>query len=145
MIVFTRSSPIMEVLTGIMIALLIYYSGKLIIKDELAINNFFSFLAAMMLAYQPVRSLTTLNLSVSTGLSAAKRIIPIIDTKNEIIESDTQKKLDIKNCNIKFENCEFKYGASENIILSSELLSLISPYLAIIFDNTRRIRSKDKP
>ena len=123
-IVFTRASPIMEVLTGIMIALLIYYSGKLILKDELAINNFFSFLAAMMLAYQPVRSLTTLNLSVSTGLSAAKRIIPIIDTKNEIIDSDTQKKLDIKNCNIKFENCEFKYGASENIILSNLNLNI---------------------
>ena len=119
MIVFTRSSPIMEVLTGIMIALLIYYSGKLIIKDELAINNFFSFLAAMMLAYQPVRSLATLNLSVSTGLSAAKRIIPIIDTKNEIIESKTQKKLDIKKCDIKFENCHFKYGASENVVLNN--------------------------
>ena len=124
MIVFTRSSPIMEVLTGIMIALLIYYSGKLIIKDELAINNFFSFLAAMMLAYQPVRSLATLNLSVSTGLSAAKRIIPIIDTKNEIIESKTQKKLDIKKCDIKFENCHFKYGASENLVLNNLNLNI---------------------
>ena len=124
MIVFTRSSPIMEVLTGIMIALLIYYSGKLIIKDELAINNFFSFLAAMMLAYQPVRSLATLNLSISTGLSAAKRIIPIIDTKNEIIESKTQKKLDIKKCDIKFENCHFKYGASENVVLNNLNLNI---------------------
>ena len=50
----------MEVLTGIMIAILIFYSGNLIIKDELGIGNFFSFLAAMMLAYQPVRSLATL-------------------------------------------------------------------------------------
>ena len=91
-IVFVRASPIMEVLTGIMIALLIFYSGKLIIEDELAINNFFSFLAAMMLAYQPVRSLATLNLSISTGLSAAKRIIPIIDTKNEIVEKEMYKK-----------------------------------------------------
>ncbi|MDC2996345.1 ABC transporter transmembrane domain-containing protein, partial [Candidatus Pelagibacter sp.] len=123
-IVFTRASPIMEVLTGIMIALLIYYSGKLILKDELAINNFFSFLAAMMLAYQPVRSLTTLNLSVSTGLSAAKRIIPIIDTKNEIIESETRKKLDIKKCDIKFENCDFKYGASENPVLNNLNLNI---------------------
>ncbi len=123
-IVFTRASPIMEVLTGIMIALLIYYSGKLILKDELAINNFFSFLAAMMLAYQPVRSLATLNLSVSTGLSAAKRIIPIIDTKNEIIESGIQKKLDIKKCDIKFENCDFKYGASENMVLNNLNLNI---------------------
>ena len=123
-IVFTRASPIMEVLTGIMIALLIYYSGKLILEDELAINNFFSFLAAMMLAYQPVRSLTTLNLSINTGLSAAKRIIPIIDTKNEIIESETKKKLDIKKCDIKFENCDFKYGASENPVLNNLNLSI---------------------
>ena len=55
--VIVRISPIMEVLTGIMIAVLIFYSGKLIAKDELSVNNFFSFLAAMMLAYQPVRSL----------------------------------------------------------------------------------------
>ena len=118
-IVFVRASPIMEILTGIMIALLIFYSGKLIMSDELAINNFFSFLAAMMLAYQPVRSLATLNLSISTGLSAAKRIIPIIDTKNEIIENDIQKKLIVKKCDIKFENCNFKYGNSENIVLNN--------------------------
>ena len=124
-IVFVRASPIMEVLTGIMIALLIFYSGKLIMSDELAINNFFSFLAAMMLAYQPVRSLATLNLSISTGLSAAKRIIPIIDTKNEIIESETQKKLDIKKCDIKFENCNFKYGTSENTVLNNLNMSIV--------------------
>ncbi len=124
-IVFTRASPIMEVLTGIMIALLIFYSGKLIIDDQLAINNFFSFLAAMMLAYQPVRSLATLNLSISTGLSAAKRIIPIIDTKNEIVETETKKGLEIKNCNIKFENCNFKYGTSENTVLHNLNMNIV--------------------
>ena len=82
--VYLRSTPIMEVLTGLMIALLIFYSGKLIINGELNINNFFSFLAAMMLAYQPVKSLTKVNVSIGQGLSAAKRIIPIIDSKNEI-------------------------------------------------------------
>ena len=124
-IVFTRASPIMEVLTGIMIALLIFYSGKLIVDDQLAINNFFSFLAAMMLAYQPVRSLATLNLSISTGLSAAKRIIPIIDTKNEIVESEIQKSLEIKNCDIKFENCNFKYGTSENTVLHNLNMNIV--------------------
>ena len=77
-------SPIMETLTGIMIAILIFYSGKLIIKGEIDINNFFSFLAAMMLAYQPVRSLSTLNMVLNQGLSAASRILPIIDQKNKI-------------------------------------------------------------
>ena len=82
--VYIRSTPVMEFLTGIMIAILIFYSGKLIMNDQLGINNFFSFLAAMMLAYQPVKSLTKVNIMFSQGLSAAKRILPIIDTKNEI-------------------------------------------------------------
>ena len=76
----------METLTGIMIAGLIFYSGKLIVDGTLDINNFFSFLAAMMLAYQPVRSLATANMGINQGLSAAKRILPIIDEKNSIIE-----------------------------------------------------------
>ena len=118
-IVFVRASPIMEILTGIMIALLIFYSGKLIMTGELAINNFFSFLAAMMLAYQPVRALATLNLSISTGLSAAKRIIPIIDTRNEIVEDVNANELKIRNCEIKFENCNFKYKTSNNLIVNN--------------------------
>ena len=79
--VLVRISPIMEILTGIMIAILIFYSGKLIANDELSVNNFFSLLAAMMLAYQPVRSLSTLNIIFNQGLSAAGRILPVIDTK----------------------------------------------------------------
>ena len=72
--IMVRASPIMETLTGAMIALLIYISGKLILQGQLDVNNFFSFLAAMMLAYQPVRSLATLNMAINQGLSAARRI-----------------------------------------------------------------------
>ena len=85
-IVFVRATPIMETLTGFMIAILIFYSGKLITNNELGINNFFSFLAAMMLAYQPVRALATLNIGINQGLSAANRILPIIDNKINIIK-----------------------------------------------------------
>ena len=123
-IVFVRASPIMEILTGIMIALLIYFSGKLIINGELEINNFFSFLAAMMLAYQPVRALATLNLSINTGLSAAKRILPIIDTKNKIVEKENNIEFKINKGEIKFENCSFKYNKSENLVLDSLNISL---------------------
>ncbi len=124
-IIFNRASPIMETLTGFMIALLIFYSGKLIINDELDINNFFSFLAAMMLAYQPVRSLATLNITINQGLSAAKRILPIIDTKNEITDKNAGQKLEIKNCEIKFDKCNFKYSKSENLVLKN--LNLVMP------------------
>ena len=107
--IFVRVSPIMETLTGIMIALLIFYSGKLIIKGEIDINNFFSFLAAMMLAYQPVRSLATLNMGVQAGLSAARRILPVIDEKIEIKDDINCKELDIKNGEINFNDVCFKY------------------------------------
>ena len=80
--VYIRATPIMEILTGIMIAILIFYSGKLIMNDQLSLNNFFSFLAAMMLAYQPVKSLATINVGIGQGLSAAKRILPIVDMES---------------------------------------------------------------
>jgi len=116
-VVIVRISPIMEVLTGIMIAILIFYSGKLIANDELSVNNFFSFLAAMMLAYQPVRSLSTLNVIVNQGLSAAGRILPVIDTKNLIKDSENAKQINIKNANIKFKDVLFSYKKSDGDVL----------------------------
>ena len=117
--VYVRLSPIMETLTGFMVAILIFYSGKLMAKGEVDINNFFSFLAAMMLAYQPVRALSTLNMVINQGLSAASRIIPIIDQKNEIRNSDNAKSLIIKNANINFSNLNFSYEIEEGKTLES--------------------------
>ena len=117
--VYVRMSPIMETLTGVMIAILIFYSGKLISKGELEINNFFSFLAAMMLAYQPVRALSTLTMNLNQGLSAASRILPIIDQKNNINEIEDAKPLFIKNSEIKFKNVDFAYDIKESFTLKS--------------------------
>ena len=111
--VFVRMSPIMETLTGVMIAVLIFYSGILMSRGELDINNFFSFLAAMMLAYQPVRSLSTLNMVLNQGLSAGSRILPIIDQKNNIADSSHAKPIQVKNSNIKFQNVSFYYEKDE--------------------------------
>ena len=116
-VVFVRMSPIMETLTGIMIAILIFYSGKLMAENKLDINNFFSFLAAMMLAYQPVRSLSTLNMVLNQGLSAASRILPIIDNKNKINDLESSKDLYVKKANINFENVKFSYNEEENKVL----------------------------
>ena len=117
--VLVRASPIMEILTGIMIAGLIFYSGKLILKNELDINSFFSFLAAMMLAYQPIRSLATLNIGINQGLAAAKRILPIIDMKNQIIETEKPNNLEIKKGEIRFNKVRFKYNDDERDVLKS--------------------------
>ena len=115
--VLVRMSPIMEVFTGIMIAILIYYSGKLIVKDQLEVNNFFSFLAAMMLAYQPVRSLSTLNIVINQGFSAASRILPVVDIENLIKDKNNAQDLNLKNAKIDFRNVTFKYENEEKEVL----------------------------
>ena len=118
--VYIRSTPVMEILTGIMIAILIFYSGKLIISGELAINNFFSFLAAMMLAYQPVKTLTKVNVAIEQGLAAANRILPIIDINNEINLNEDKDKFNISEGNIIFENVDFTYKSNpENKVLQN--------------------------
>ena len=118
-IVFVRMSPVMETITGIMIAVLIFYSAILISKNELDINNFFSFLAAMMLAYQPVRALSTLNMIYNQGLASASRILPIIDQKNKIQELEFAKPIDITNAEIKFKNLDFSYEIENKKTLKS--------------------------
>ena len=118
--VFIRAAPIMEILTGIMIALLIFYSGKLIMNDQLSLNNFFSFLAAMMLAYQPVKSLATINVGIGQGMSAGKRILPIIDIKNLIGLNEDKSKIDFKNGDIVFRNINFNYSSNlDNKVLKN--------------------------
>src|SRR6056300_2118950 len=106
-IVFNRASPIMEFLTGIMIAIMIFYAAKLISNNELEVGNFFSFLAAMMLAYQPVRSLATLNISIQQGLSGARRVLPIVESEPTIKDLSSAKKINIKVGKIIFKNVNF--------------------------------------
>ena len=122
--VYVRMSPIMETLTGIMIAILIFYSGKLALNDEIEIGNFFSFLAAMMLAYQPVRALSTMNMILKQGLSAANRILPIIDNQNKIADHEDAQDINITHSNIKFDNINFQYNADEKDVLTNINLNI---------------------
>ena len=107
--IMVRATPVMEALTGFMIAGFIFYSGKLISTGELQINNFFSFLAAMMLAYQPIRSLATINMLIHQGTTASKRIFDVIDAPIETKNDPTLPSLKLKNCDIKFNNVSFIY------------------------------------
>ena len=104
-----RAGPIMETLTGLMIGGFIFYSGKLINAGELEVNNFFSFLAAMMLAYQPIRSLATINMAIYQGAAASKRIFTVTDKPINIKNNDNLPDLNINKCNIEFSGVDFKY------------------------------------
>jgi subfamily B ATP-binding cassette protein MsbA len=110
--VIIRATPIMEALTGFMIAGFIVFSGRLISAGELGVNNFFSFLAAMMLAYQPIRSLATINMAAYQGAAAFKRISEIIDKEIEVKEIPSAPKLILNNSNIRFNHVGFKYNST---------------------------------
>ena len=112
--VLIRATPIMETLTGLMIAGFIYFSGFLIAQGEIGINNFFSFLAAMMLSYQPIRSLATLNMAIYQGVAAAERIFKIIDEKIQIKDEEKFPELKVKNADIKFQDVSFQYKTGKD-------------------------------
>ena len=123
--VLVRAQPIMELLTGIIIASFIYFTGKMIATGEIQINQFFSFLTAMMLAYQPIRSLATINILFYQGATAAERVFGVIDTQVSIKEIESLASLKIDKSNIKFKNVSFSYpktevAAIENINFSVE-------------------------
>ena len=129
--VMIRATPIMETLTGFMIAGFIFYSGKLISTNELQINNFFSFLTAMMLAYQPIRSLATMNLTIYQGTAAAQRIFSVIDQPIVTKNNSTLPDIKINKSNIKFENISFHYSntnekAVKNININIDGGSLVA-------------------
>jgi len=111
--ILIRATPIMEILTGIMIGGFIYYSGFMIAAGEMQINNFFSFLTAMMLAYQPIRSLATINMLFYQGAVGAERVFGILDAEPTIKEIDSAPSLNIKKGNIKFEEVNFAYPQTE--------------------------------
>ena len=111
--IIIRATPIMECLTGIMIAGFIYYSGFMIASGEMQINNFFSFLTAMMLAYQPIRSLATINMLFNQGAVGADRVFNILDAEPNIKEISSAPNLNVKRGDIKFEKISFSYPNTE--------------------------------
>ena len=122
--VMVRMTPIMEALTGFMIAGFIVFSGKLISSGEIGVNNFFSFLAAMMLSYQPIRSLATINMAAYQGAAAFKRISEIIDGEIKIKDKLNAKELVLNNSNINFEKVSFKYETTKTKAIKNINLSI---------------------
>jgi len=120
-IILVRATPIMEVLTGFMIAGLIYYSARMVNSGTLEINNFFSFLAAMMLSYQPVRALATLNIGINQSLSGARRVFEVIDLKRKIDENINAKDLVIDKAKIEYKNVSFTYNGEKEVLKSINL------------------------
>ena len=103
------SAPIMEVLTGFAVALVVFAGGYRSMNGQLEVGAFFSFLTALMLAYQPVRALAGINVALNEGFSAATRIFKILDVQTLIKNSVNASKLKIGEGNIQFQNVSMRY------------------------------------
>tara|TARA_Y100000590_G_scaffold325410_1_gene369185 strand:- start:2691 stop:4436 length:1746 start_codon:yes stop_codon:yes gene_type:complete len=111
--ILIRATPVMEVLTGFMIAGFIYLSGFMITTGQMGINNFFSFLTAMMLSYQPIRSLATINMLFYQGAAGAERVFGVLDTIPNIKEINSAPNLEINKGKIEFINVSFTYPKTD--------------------------------
>jgi subfamily B ATP-binding cassette protein MsbA len=103
------SGPIMEIISALAIAIVVFFAGYRSMQGAITLGEFVSFLAALMLAYQPVRALAGINVGIQEGIAAAKRIYEIIDQKNEIYHDENAPSLKLKNASIEFKNISFTY------------------------------------
>jgi subfamily B ATP-binding cassette protein MsbA len=103
------SAPIMEIISATAIAIVVFFAGYRSMQGAISLGEFVSFLAALMLAYQPVRSLAGINIGIQEGLTAARRIYEIIDQKNEVYHDEKAPSLKLKNATIEFNNISFSY------------------------------------
>ena len=110
------AAPVMETITGVAIAIVVFAGGYLSINNQIEVGSFFSFLTALMLAYQPVRALSGVNIGVNEGLVAAKRIYELLDNEDQVSNDPSQNDLVIKNKEIIFNNVSFSYPDGTNAI-----------------------------
>jgi len=125
------SSPIMEFLAGLGIAFIIWYGGSKVISGTSTPGTFFSFMAAVLMLYDPVKKLSGLNNAIQQGLAASDRVFDIIDRKSEIAEDDNPVEIQSKPHHVTFDNVFFKYDEEmvlKNISLdvkAGEILALV--------------------
>jgi subfamily B ATP-binding cassette protein MsbA len=103
------AGPIMEIISAVAIAIVVFFAGYRSIQGAITLGEFVSFLAALMLAYQPVKALAGINVGIQEGIAAAKRIYEIIDQKNEIFNDENAPSLKLKNATLEFKNISFTY------------------------------------
>jgi ATP-binding cassette, subfamily B, bacterial MsbA len=103
------AGPIMEIISAIAIAIVVFFAGYRSMQGAITLGEFVSFLAALMLAYQPVKALAGINVGIQEGVTAAKRIYEIIDQKNEIYNDENAPSLKLKNATLEFKNISFTY------------------------------------
>ncbi len=103
------SSPVMEVLGGLGIAFIIWYGGNRVISGVSTPGTFFSFMAAVLMLYEPVKKLTKLNNNIQEGMAAADRVFDIIEHESDIREDENAITMTRGAHSVTFKNVYFRY------------------------------------
>ncbi|WHQ47215.1 MAG: ABC transporter ATP-binding protein/permease [Candidatus Midichloria sp.] len=109
-------SPMMEVLSSIAIAFIIWYGGSEVIDSKMTPGEFFSFITALLMTYKPLKSVTQLNTSLQEALSAAKRVFLLLDEKPTIFDDPRTTHPILTNFNIEFHDVHFSYKTGLKIL-----------------------------
>ena len=130
----SMASPIMETLGGVAVALVIFYGGFRVIEESMNPGAFFSFITALLLAYEPMKRLANLNASLQEGLASAQRLFGLLDTKPNIIDKPDAATLKIKGGNIVLNQVNFSYIPKHPVINgvslsvpAGKLVALVGP------------------
>ena len=130
----SMASPIMETLGGVAVALVIFYGGFRVIEQSMNPGAFFSFITALLLAYEPMKRLANLNASLQEGLASAQRLFGLLDTKPNIIDKPDAAILKIKGGNIVLNQVNFSYIPKHPVINgvslsvpAGKLVALVGP------------------
>ncbi len=129
-----RSYPIMETLGGLAIASVLFYGGYQVLNGETTVGKLIAFLTALVMAFQPIRSIASLNASLQEGLAAAQRIFSMIDYKPTIVDGPDAKPLTVTQGAIRYDNVSFTYGndisALRNVSIAAQpgqKIALVGP------------------
>ena len=115
----SASAPIMEIVTGVAIACIIYYAGNKSLDGLMTVGSFMAFTTAAGLLYDPLKAVANLQAMLQEGIAASQRLFPILDNKPKINDKKDFKKLDKISGSISFENVSFSYSESENTVLNN--------------------------
>ncbi len=108
--------PIMETLGGTAIVVVICYGGWQVIEGTRSTGTFFSFVTALLLAYDPVKKLVNLNAQLQEGLAAAERVFDILDVEPTITDRPNAKRIDVAKGDVSLENVDFSYADGKPVL-----------------------------
>ena len=131
----SASAPIMEIVTGVAIACIIYYAGNKSLDGLMTVGSFVAFTTAAGLLYDPLKAVANLQAMLQEGIAASQRLFPILDNKPKIQEKENLKKLETISGSINFENISFSYSENDKHVLknisikikSGQTVALVGP------------------